>query len=197
MQNRKIIRNNVALGHSAACAAGASVATRPYLCLLNSDTVITPWCWYPIKAVFEQDSLIGVAGPSTSRSGNEQTIAAAGHCRLYWSDSQINAFAGRLIRRTSDESVRDLPWISGFAFFVRRFLWQELGGFDRKLPDYGNEQEMCKRIHKMGYRTVWIESSYTHHLGGQSYEAAIGTVEVETRRLAGTQYLRRKHGERA
>src|SRR5262249_11181001 len=40
----KVIANAKALGHSSATAAGARLATRPYLCLLNSDTVITPWC---------------------------------------------------------------------------------------------------------------------------------------------------------
>src|SRR5215467_14048000 len=70
----KVISNAQAVGHSAASAAGAGLATRPYLCLLNSDTVVTPWCWRPVAEAFETNAAIGVAGPSTSASDNEQTI---------------------------------------------------------------------------------------------------------------------------
>ena len=66
----KLIRHETPFGHSAACEAGATLSTRPYLCLLNSDTVVTPWCWRLIKQAFEHDNMIAVVGPSTSHSGN-------------------------------------------------------------------------------------------------------------------------------
>src|ERR1017187_1595725 len=68
----QVISNREPRGHSAACAAGAVLATRPYLCLLNSDTVVTPWCWRPVAQAFESDASIGIAGPSTSFAGNDQ-----------------------------------------------------------------------------------------------------------------------------
>jgi hypothetical protein len=189
----KVILNGKARGHSEACVAGARLATRPYLCLLNSDTVVTPWCWQAIEEAFETNTAIGVAGPCTSNSGNEQTIAVAGHCRFYWNDSQLCAFAERLRTFPPLPGIVDLPWISGFAFFIRRALWEELGGFDRNLPDYGNEAELCKRASNLGYRTVWVRSSYIHHLGRQSYVKKIGDQGIRLRVLAACQYIRNRH----
>ncbi len=60
----KLVQHPSPVGHSAACWSGAALATREYLCLLNSDTVVTPWCWQQAKDVFENDPTIGVAGPS-------------------------------------------------------------------------------------------------------------------------------------
>ncbi len=190
----KVIWNAEAKGHSAACVAGARIASRPYLCLLNSDTVVTPWCWRAIEEAFETDAAIGVAGPCTSTSGNEQAIAEP--CRFYWNDSQICAFAERLTAAPPQPVILDLPWVSGFAFFIRRRLWQELGGFDRNLPDYGNEIELCKRVTGLGYRTVWVRSSYIHHLGRQSYATEIGDHDIESRIVAAYQYIRRGHSRR-
>jgi GT2 family glycosyltransferase len=189
----KVIWNAQASGHGAACAAGARLASRPYLCLLNSDTIVTPWCWRALEEAFEMNIAIGVAGPSTSDSGNEQALDIARHCRFYWNDSQICSFAERLTAAPPQPVILDLPWVSGFAFFIRRGLWEELGGFDRNLPDYANETELCKRVIKSGHRTVWVRSSYIHHLGRQSYGKAIGEHEIRSRKLAGAQYIRHKH----
>ncbi len=165
----KVIWNAESHGHSAACMAGARLASRSYLCLLNSDTVVTPWCWRGIEEAFETDPAIGVAGPCTSWSGNEQALEIAISCGFYWNDSQICAFAEQFTVTPPQPVIMELPWVSGFAFFIRRRLWEKLGGFDRKLPDYGNDVELCKRITNVGYRTVWVRSSYIHHLGSQSY----------------------------
>jgi len=189
----KTRRNDVPLGHSAACAAGGSAANRPYLCLLNSDTVVAHRGWHSIVTAFESSLDIGVVGPATSASGNEQTLQVAALCRLYWNDNQICAFAEQLCLDASKHTTKDLPWISGFALFIRRSLWEGLGGFDRKLPDYGNEVELCKRVRDLGYRTVWMRSSYIHHLGRQSYARQIGESAIDSRIVAAYQYIRRKH----
>src|SRR5262249_43958596 len=178
----------------AACVAGVELATRPYLCFLNSDTVVTPWCWRPILDAFEADPDIGIAGPSTSTSGNIQTLEAAAPCRFHWNDSQICAFAEKLSADSSQPLIQDLPWISGFALFIRRTVWEALGGFDRNLPDYGNEIELCGRALSRGYRTVWVRKSYIHHLGRQTYSSEVGDRGIDARIAEAYQYIRRKRG---
>jgi GT2 family glycosyltransferase len=176
----KVVHNEKPLGHSEACRAGARFATRPYLCLLNSDTVVTPWCWRRINEVFEHDSQIGVAGPSSSRAGI-QTIPLAASLRFYWNDDQIHAFANRLLSECAEPVVVNVAWVEGFAFFIRRSLWKQVGGFDKNLPDYGNEEELCKRVAKKGYRMVWVRNSYIHHFGQQSYGSTIGVEGIRAR----------------
>ena len=177
----KVIRHEKSLGHSEACRAGARLATRPYLCLLNSDTVVTPWCWRRIKEVFEHDQKIGVAGPSTSDSGNPQILPLAADLRYYLNDNQICAFAERLLTECEEPIVIDLAWVAGFAFFIRRSLWEQLGGFDQKLPDYGNEVELCSRVAEKGYRLVWVRNCYIHHFARQSYKGTIGEEGILAR----------------
>jgi GT2 family glycosyltransferase len=187
-----VLHHEKPLGHSGACRDGADLATRQYLCLLNSDAVVTPWCWRRVKEVFEQDHRIGVAGPSTSYSGNLQALRMATILSSRWNDSQICTFASRLLTQVQEPLVVDLSWVSGFAFFIRRGLWERVGGFDQGLPDYGNEIDLCARIAEEGYRMVWIRNCYIHHFGRQSYRGKIGNRGVRARIRRAEIYIRRK-----
>lgn len=189
----RVVSNTQATGHSRASAAGAQLASRPYLCLLNSDTVVTPWCWLPVLEAFESDARVGVAGPSTSRSGTRQALRVARDCRFEWNDNQICGYADRLRKSALLRPVIDLPWIGGFALFIRRTLWQELGGFNQNLSDYGNEIELCKRVAQSGCRAVWCRRAYIHHFAAQSYKQVLPQHEIERRRMAGAQYARQVH----
>ena len=188
----KLIRHEKPLGHSVASEVGASLTTQPYLCLLNSDTVVTPWCWRLIKETFEQDPNIAVAGPSTSSSGNIQTLPVAEYLKQHWNENQICSFGARLQADLKDPVVTDLVWASGFAFFIRRVTWEDLGGFDRNLPDYGNEIELSKRVAHKGFRRVWVRNAYIHHLGGQSYRESLSDEGISSRTQAALAYIREK-----
>jgi GT2 family glycosyltransferase len=188
----KVARHEKPLGHSEACGAGARLATRSYLCLLNSDTVVTPWCWRRVKEAFEHDQKIGVAGPSTSVGGPFQVLTLATYLSPYWNDNQICAFAEQIPKQFQEPVVVDLPWVSGFAFFIRRSLWEQVGGFDPKLPDYGNEVELCNRITEKGFRIVWVRNSYIHHFGGQSYLKSMSADGIRARIRAAHTYIQDK-----
>jgi GT2 family glycosyltransferase len=192
LRNRwALIRHERSKGHSRSSEAGARIATRPYLCLLNSDAVVTPWSWRAAKDAFESDQQIGVTGPSTSYAATAQRIHRAMLCRHRWSDSQISAFAKEYVGEVQARSWVDLPEVGGHAFFIRRDLWERLGGFDANLPDYGNEVELCRRVVKLGMRVVWTQNSYIHHFGAQSY----GDEVFNERSGMALDYINTKHND--
>jgi len=189
----KVVRHQKPLGHSRACEAGARFATRPYLCLLNSDTVVSPWSWRAAKEAFDTDERIAVTGPSTSYGARRQAIPRAMYCRHYWSDGQISAFAHQYLATQPKLSWMDVPAVGGFAFFIRKSVWEELGGFDPNLPDYGNENELCKRITRRGLRIVWTRNSYIHHLGAETYSRT-GEAALHEKWSGACDYIKHKHG---
>jgi GT2 family glycosyltransferase len=188
-----VIKHSKALGHSRSCEAGSRFATKPYLCFLNSDTVVTPWSWRGAKEAFDSDPRIAVTGPTTSWTATKQKIHRAMHCRHYWTNSQIYAFAKKYISNLPPRANVDLPCVGGFAFFVRRELWNDFRGFDEKLRDYGNETELCKRLSIRGFRIVWTQNSYIHHFGQASYDTVMNKETVKKRRLVAKAYIDRLH----
>jgi len=189
----RAIRHDEPVRHSRACEAGARLATRQYLCFLNSDTVITPWSWYGAKDAFESDPTIAVTGPSTSCTSTRQAIRRAEYCRNYLTNNQIFAFAKKYILKQRPGYWVDLPVVGGFAFFIRRSVWTEFRGFDLGLPDYGNESELCKRLSQSGFRIVWTKNSYIHHFGEGSYGRIMSQAMIKEKRLAARAYIDSLH----
>jgi GT2 family glycosyltransferase len=155
--------------------------------------VVTPWCWRLIIQTFENDPNIGVAGPSTSAAGNIQALPLETSACLYLNDNQICEYARRLLDQSTDANVTDLPWISGFALFIRRGIWEQLGGFDQNLPDYGNDVELCRRVLGIGYRAVWVRNSYIHHFASASYGKTIGPNSILARIRIAQDYIHHKY----
>lgn len=185
----QIIAHAEGLGHSRACESGSKVASRKYLCFLNSDTVITPWSWASVKEVFESGDKIAVVGPSTSWAWTGQAVPRAMHCRAYWNDNQIYNFAKEYVSKQARQSWVDLPEISGFAFFIRRSVWKEVHGFDYELVGYGNETELCKRLLRLGYRLVWTRNSYIHHFGRGTFDRIQTKEQIRHQRSAAERYI--------
>ncbi len=181
----RLIRHDVPQSHSRACEAGAALATREVLCLLNSDTVVTPHCWQPILDVFDANPDAAAVGPMTSHATTPQVLHDIKPLRHGWSDATIDAFARRftaVFRRdylnpTLAPAVFPVKEVAGFAFFIRRSVWQQFDGFDARLPDYGNESELCIRLRKAGHTLFATRRSYIHHLAKMSFTEAHGTTE--------------------
>lgn len=198
----KLIRNEEAKGHSRACEQGVLKTTRDIVCLLNSDTVLTPFSWAGIVASFEQDENVAVVGPSTSHASTAQCLHPIEDLRFDWSDDEIACFARRYTSSYPDWPLVKSIWrpqidrdeISGFAFCIRRGVWDLMDGFDARLPDYGNESDLCRRIRAAGYRLLWTRKSYIHHLGKQTYGIR-GMDWVSRRRVYADTVLR--HSEQA
>ncbi len=177
------------LGHSRACESGARLASREFVCLLNSDTYVTPWGWVAIVNAFLGSDKVAVVGPSTSWATTEQRLVPAMHCRHFWTDSQIVGFADRHRKRASVTDVVRLQEISGFAFFIRRSVWMESGGFNPDLKDYGNEAELCERLTARGFDLMWVKVAYIHHFGQQSY-SRVGDGYIERQKAGVALWLK-------
>ena len=188
----KLVRRETALGHSRASEAGVTVSTKPYVCLLNSDAIVTPRSWWGVIQAFESSPQVAVVGPSTSQTPTAQQVTRALHCRRYWKDGQIWAFAEKYVAGQLGKSIVDLPMAGGFAFFIRRNIWDKFDGFDKNLPDYGNESELCRRLKQSGFRVVWTKASYIHHLGSETYGRTLGIQTINKRCLDADSYIQKK-----
>jgi GT2 family glycosyltransferase len=188
-----LVRNDPARRHSRACERGCDLATREFICLLNSDTVVTRHCWAPVKELFGSDPRIAVVGPMTNTESIQQASKLAGYCGDYWTNSQIYAYAERYVRRQSPQRWMEVDHINGFAYFMPLRVWREFGGFHPDLPDYGNETELCHRILAKGYRIALARNAYIHHFGEKSIGKVMSREEIQSVRRAAQQLIDDTH----
>ncbi|MCO6478137.1 MAG: bifunctional riboflavin kinase/FAD synthetase [Phaeodactylibacter sp.] len=156
-------------------AKGYNLALRqveaPYYILLNSDVEVTEGWIEPIIELMERDLTVGACQPKIKsyhqRNYFEYAGAAGG-----WLDTLGYPFCrGRIFAVTERdtgqyESLQEIFWATGAAFFVRSQLFHQIGGFD---PDYfahSEEIDLCWRIKRAGYKVMARPRSVVYHVGG-------------------------------
>jgi GT2 family glycosyltransferase len=184
------------VGYGGACNAGAAIASGNLLLFLNSDTKVQPGALDAVAQALTDTA--AVACHELSATG--QTVMG---CRSHHTlRSAISFLSGyRLFRREGDR-YRIVDWdrqadrwvdnVSGFAWAIRREVFQKLGGFDEKLFLYCEEEDMALRLRKANEQIRYVAAARIVHLGARS-SRGMGQFGRRKRWLQSFVYLRSKH----
>ena len=63
---------------------------------------------------------------------------------------------------------RDVDQVIG-DFFVRRALFEELNGFDERFSVYFEKVDVCYRVRKSGWRSIYLSGAVAFHAGGGTF----------------------------
>ena len=64
------------------------------------------------------------------------------------------------------DDIVPIFWASGACLFIRRDIYQTLGGLDAQFFAHQEEIDLCWRINSQGYKIVVLPQSVVYHLGG-------------------------------
>lgn len=124
-----------------------------WVCLQNSDTLVTPGWLDPLRAAAAADSRIGIMGPVFWRwTADQPNYYMEGRCR------DIIPFMHDATHRPVD-----FDWIEGSSFFIRRECHAELGGFDPLYFMYWEDADYCRRARLHGWRVVIVPGAICRH----------------------------------
>ncbi|WP_372370694.1 glycosyltransferase family 2 protein [Candidatus Uabimicrobium sp. HlEnr_7] len=166
-QNIVYIRNDKNLGFLLNCNNAAKKARGKYIFFLNSDALIQPRALYDMINVLDKNDNIGVCG-----------------AKLVLENGQIQIIGGFLqnnkLKRIGEGSVfcdtefcnqvKELDFVTGAAFVIRRNLWKEIGGFDKRyVPAYYEDNDLCLEACRHGYSVVCNYDAIVVHLHSISY----------------------------
>lgn len=161
-ENITVLRNETNLGFGQTSNRGYEASSGEIVLFLNSDTRVPRAGLIRLIETLMSSGTIGAAGPYTNNAGYEQPIFTT-----YTDVENLNLFAQDFAARDSDD--RDVPMLVGFCLAVRRSVLKEVGIFD---PRYGKglfeDNDLCYRIQRAGYRCRLATRSYVHHQGSKS-----------------------------
>lgn len=88
-----------------------------------------------------------------------------------WIGRRFNPFKKMVERRnetfelrfTNYDKIMDVPYLSGCFMFLRTSALKEVGLFDEKIFMYGEETDLCRRLIKGGYKTIYYPFSTIYH----------------------------------
>jgi hypothetical protein len=171
-----IIENRENIGYGAANNIAASRAHGDILFFLNNDTISTRGYLEAAEQEFEAEPTIGILGP---RLLNEDgTFQLSAGWLPSFSREIVEKFLYGAIRkdlRIVQRSVetfflrrRDVGWVTGAALFIRKGIFDRIGGFDEGMFMYFEDKDICARVWEAGMRVVYDPLLSLVHLKGGS-----------------------------
>ena len=162
---RLVQREN--LGFASGANAGAKLATGAYIAFLNPDARYFAGSIEAIRHIFETQQKVGLVGA---------TLCDASGRSEAWSRGRLLTI-GRLIRnnlfpnsvRIGGKHRESVDWVSGGALFVRRELFQSLGGFNEEFFLYFEDMDLCARAKQAGFSIRSSGLLSFTHAGGKSF----------------------------
>lgn len=151
----KLICSPDRLGVVGARHAGAAQACGDVL-VFSDGHILYPQGWLePLVAALEGD--VGLVGPGITRWGDPLGDCAAGST---WVDMRLDA--SQLL--PNGDAISDVGVVGGGCHVIRRALFEQLGGYDSGMIDWGMEdQELCLRLWTLGYRVRVVPSVRVQH----------------------------------
>lgn len=145
------VRSEANGGYGAGINTGAALASQAdYLHIINADTEILDGSYIKrIVSLMEGDSSLAMVGPIVKRP--DQSIQNT--VMPFFSLPSI--FYNYRADANYDFSSKDycgVDVINGVCAVIRRSCFEEAGGFDERYFMYGEEHDLCMKLHKLGYR---------------------------------------------
>lgn len=177
----RLVENRENRGFGAANNQVIGECVGRYIVLLNPDTEATPGALRRMTAWMDANPQVGLAGPTVNNpDGSHQ-------------DTVSRTYPGQ--RRTAGE-LSGLPGeiacVMGACQIVRTELMRKLRGFDEDFFLYGEDQDLCLRIRKEGYRIGHVDDAVILHHGGKSERGAL-PVDIWRKKALAEYLFYRKH----
>jgi N-acetylglucosaminyl-diphospho-decaprenol L-rhamnosyltransferase len=167
------------LGYGSAANRGVAATTAPYILVANPDLEVIPGAISRLAVVLDDDPNWALVGPLIRTPQGDRypsarrfpsLLDAAGHAVL-GIVAPNNRFTRAYQRSDLDAAgpdVREVDWVSGACFLVRRRAFDEVGGFDESYFMYAEEVDLCWRLHRRGWRVAYDPGVEVVHAQGLS-----------------------------
>ncbi len=179
--NIKIIKNSENFGYAKAVNIGFMHTQSEIVIFSNADVIYKPNSITNLIDTFNDDALIGVAGPQQyypngkpQYSWGETASIKYGLKQIFFIPSIERYFYNKFTRKNN--KVIDVSYADGAVLAIRREVFIELNGFDEDYFFYSEEADFCFRAINSGKRVVNNPKSEIIHYRGVS-SAGQGTSE--------------------
>ena len=136
--------------------------------ILNSDTVVPPG-WLARLAYTAAMPAVATVTPLSNNAGPFSVPCAgeANDCPPGFDLDRMN----RLVRHVAAGQRISLPTGHGFCMYIRREALARVGGFDAdRFPrGYGEENDFCMRVARLGLQNLVDDRVYVHHERSASF----------------------------
>ncbi len=176
-----IIVNPENRGFAAANNQVLSLCTGRFIFFLNPDTTVLPGAFKQAILFMDARPHIGLAGTKLiNPDGSLHKSVSYRYPGQKYTTGELSGLRG------------PIACVQGSSTIAYADIIRKAGGFDEDFFLYGEDEDLCLRIRKLGYEIGYIEESVVMHLGGQS-ERQTPVSEVWRKKTKAEFLFYRKH----
>ena len=183
------------IGFAAANNLAAARARGGWLLLLNPDTECHPGAVDRLLAFSRAHPEAGITGGRTVFPDGSLNIASCWQRSTLWSTfCRASGLAAAFPRSAvlnpeamggwQRDTEREVDIVVGCFLMIRRSLWDQLTGFDRRYFMYGEEADLCLRARALGYRPRITPDAQIMHMVGATANARVAKYVQSARARA-------------
>ncbi len=164
VSNVVVVSNQNNRGFVEACNQGVKCAKGDYLLFLHNDTQPGDGAVEQLVATMERSRQIGIVGAKLlSPDGKLQNAGM-----IVWQDGTTLSYGlGDDPELPAYSYLRDVDYCSDACLLIRKQLFGQLGGFDRRYaPACYEDVDLCFATAKLGYRIVYQPLAKIYHYEG-------------------------------
>lgn len=183
-----VVENGGNLGFAKGNNAAAKKAKGEYLLFVNPDAEFDKGDIEKLIQNLNKEHIGVVGGRILTYSGVRELS-----CGKFYSFFNILLLClgleEKLGVRFSPESSTYVDYVSGGFMGITKKLFTENGGFDEHYFMYVEDQDLCFRLQKKGYKTYFSDDAAIKHIGQGSSNRAFAIINI----YKGLSYFQKKH----
>lgn len=196
-----LIKQKTLIGFGAANMIGASRAKGAYLFFLNPDTEVYEGAIDALVSYLKEHPQCGAcSGTLLNTDGSIQPQGGAlpnlFNVKMWMLFLDDLPFVSLLMKPYQQRSLsyfykeqNDCGWVGGTAFMISAKVFEKVGGWDTHIYMYGEDVELCARLHKFGYAIGYTpKAKIVHH-----QHKSAGTARSRVGEFEGLIYIWKKH----
>lgn len=161
----KLVLSDENLGFPKGCNVGIEYAgPKNDIYLLNNDTRMTHNALFWLRMGLYEDNSVGATGSVSNYCNVEQRVDVTFSMPDNYVEygAKVNVF----LKNPYEEKNR----LCGFSMLIKREVLNRAGMLDEVFtPGYYEDEDLCLRIHSLGYKLLVCHNSFIYHAGSQSF----------------------------
>lgn len=173
----RVLANSRNRGFAAAVNQGLRAGKSRWVLIVNPDARLMPGGLRAMIDAVGCGDRIGCVGPKTTDMAGNAYPSARGFPGIF--TAVVHGLLGSVWPRNpatrryhagsgASAVAAEVDWVSGCCMLLSRQAWEAVGGFDERYFMYVEDIDLCFRLRRSGWRTMFEPGATVQHVGGRS-----------------------------